>query len=138
MALTFGAYAFPELRRPLGVSAVVALTAVEYQGVRKTAWLARATVIVVLTSLVAVVRAALLGGEASTDRLGSFGTGALGGILEAAGLLFFAFAGYARIVTWARRSSTRPYDPPRHPAGPGHHPRRVRGGRSLGAARREP
>ena len=37
MALTFGAYAAPELARPLAVAAVVALTAVNYLGVRKTA-----------------------------------------------------------------------------------------------------
>ena len=37
MALTFGAYAAPEWQRPLAVAAVVALTAVNYQGVRKTA-----------------------------------------------------------------------------------------------------
>ncbi len=98
MALTFGAYASPSLRRPLAVGAV-AITAVNYQGVRKTAWLTRAVVAIVLASLGAVVVAALGGGTASVDRLGPLGTGGLGGILEAAGLLFFAFAGYARIAT---------------------------------------
>ena len=99
MALTFGAYASPSLRRPLAVGAVVAITAVNYQGVRKTAWLTRAAVAVVLASLGAVVVAAVGGGTASVERLGPLGAGGVGGILEAAGLLFFAFAGYARIAT---------------------------------------
>src|SRR3954451_24699109 len=41
MALTFGAYAAPSLQRPLAVGAVVALTTVNYLGVRKTVGLTR-------------------------------------------------------------------------------------------------
>jgi APA family basic amino acid/polyamine antiporter len=100
MALTFGAYASPEWRRPLAVAAVVVLTAVNYQGVQKTAWLTRAIVVLVLAALSLVVIGALFGGEASPDNLGSITeTGGWWGILEAAGLLFFAFAGYARLAT---------------------------------------
>jgi basic amino acid/polyamine antiporter, APA family len=99
MALTFGAYAAPDWQRPLAVGAVVALTAVNYQGVRKTAMLTRAIVAVVLAALATVVAGALLGGQASTDNLGSLTAGGWSGILESAGLLFFAFAGYARIAT---------------------------------------
>lgn len=100
MALTFGAYAWPEWRRPLAVGAVVVLTAVNYQGVRKTAWLTRVIVAVVLAALATVVAGALLGGQPSTENFGSFtAAGGLSGILESAGLLFFAFAGYARLAT---------------------------------------
>jgi APA family basic amino acid/polyamine antiporter len=99
MALTFGAYARPESQRPLALGAVVALTAANYQGVRKTALLTRVIVALVLGALAAVVVGALLGGQASTDNLGSFGSGGWSGILQSAGLLFFAFAGYARIAT---------------------------------------
>ncbi len=100
MALTFGAYAAGDSARPLAVAAVVALTAVNYQGVRKTAWLARALLAVILASLAAVVVASLLGGHVSPDNLGPLtSTGGWHGILESAGLLFFAFAGYARIAT---------------------------------------
>ena len=99
MALTFGAYAAPGWRRPLAVAAVVALAAVNYRGVHKTAALTRLIVAVVLASLAAVVGAALLGGTASGDNLGSLTVGGVRGVLEAAGLLFFAFAGYARIAT---------------------------------------
>jgi APA family basic amino acid/polyamine antiporter len=68
--------------------------------VRKTAWLTRVIVAVVLAALAAVVAGALLGGEASPDNLGPItARGGWGGILESAGLLFFAFAGYARLAT---------------------------------------
>lgn len=99
MALTFGAYAAPEWRRPLGLGAVVALTAVNYHGGRKTAWLTRGIVAVVLGALAAVVTGALVGGEAGSHNIGSLTVGGVSGILESAGLLFFAFAGYARIAT---------------------------------------
>lgn len=100
MALTFGAYALEPWRRPLAVAAVVTLTAVNYQGVHKTARLTRIIVALVLATLVMVVAGAVLGGQASADNLGPV-AGAAGwrGILESAGLLFFAFAGYARLAT---------------------------------------
>ena len=100
MALTFGAYAWPAWQRPLAVGAVVALTAVNYQGVRKTAWLTRIIVAIVLAALAAVVVGALAGGQASVDNLGDLtAVGGWSGILQSAGLLFFAFAGYARLAT---------------------------------------
>jgi len=100
MALTFGAYAAPQATRPLAVAAVVGLTAVNYRGVQKTAGLTRIIVALVLASLAAVVVAATAGGAAQPARLTEdlFAAGPRG-ILEAAGLLFFAFAGYARIAT---------------------------------------
>jgi APA family basic amino acid/polyamine antiporter len=100
MALTFGGYAWPEWRRPIAVAAVAALTAVNYHGVRKTVWLTRLIVALVLAALATVVAAALVGGKASPDNVGSLtGGGSWRGILESGGLLFFAFAGYARLAT---------------------------------------
>lgn len=99
MALTFGAYAFPDWRRPIAVGVVVVVTAVNYQGVRKTAWLTRAIVTLVLAALAAVVVGCLAGRQAATDNLGPVMDGAWSGVLESAGMLFFAFAGYARIAT---------------------------------------
>jgi APA family basic amino acid/polyamine antiporter len=99
MALTFGAYAAPSWQRPLAVAAVVAITAVNYRGVQKTALVTRVLVAVVLAALALVVVGALGGGQASVDNLGPLGAGGWRGIAEAAGLLFFAFAGYARIAT---------------------------------------
>ncbi|MEW6153754.1 MAG: amino acid permease [Actinomycetota bacterium] len=99
MALAFGAYATPGWSRPLAVGAVVALTAVNYRGVTKMAWLTRLIVAVVLAALAAAVAATLLGGAASTANLGPVLGGGAKGVLESAGLLFFAFAGYARLAT---------------------------------------
>lgn len=99
MALTAGAYAAPGWERPLAIAAVVSVTAVSYGGVRKTAWLTRMVVAIVLTALAAVVAGALLGGQADADHLGGLSAGGARGTLESAGLLFFAFAGYARIAT---------------------------------------
>lgn len=99
MALTVGAYAAPSLQRPVAVGAVVGLTAVSYRGVHKSAALTRVIVAVVLGALAIVLVATVLGGSASADNLRDpFDAGA-GGILRSAGLLFFAFAGYARIAT---------------------------------------
>ncbi|NLU69050.1 amino acid permease [Streptomyces sp. HNM0574] len=100
MALTAGAYLWPGQAHAVAVAAVVALTAVNCAGVQKSAWLTRAIVAVVLAVLAAVVVAALSSGGADPGRLWDAGAGvSLGGTLQAAGLLFFAFAGYARIAT---------------------------------------
>ncbi|MFI6088006.1 APC family permease [Streptomyces sp. NPDC051218] len=99
MALTAGAYAWPGHERPVAIAAVIALTAVNYVGVQKTVWLTRALVAVVLAVLAAVVVASLTSGQTDATRLELSGDASVGGILQAAGLLFFAFAGYARIAT---------------------------------------
>ncbi len=102
MALTFAAYAAPQgWQRPVAVAAVVALAAVNYRGVTRTARLTRVIVTLVFTALAVVVAAGWFGTESD---LGP-GTPALDGqqgwygLLQSAGLLFFAFAGYARIAT---------------------------------------
>ncbi|MFF5975706.1 APC family permease [Streptomyces sp. NPDC012769] len=97
MALTVGAYVWPEHAHAVAVAAVVALTAVNYRGVQKSALLTRVIVAVVLAVLAAVVTASAGAGRAG--RLGLDGDVAAGGVLQAAGLLFFAFAGYARLAT---------------------------------------
>jgi basic amino acid/polyamine antiporter, APA family len=72
---------------------------VNYVGVEKSALLARAIVAVVLGVLSAVVVACLTSGAAEPARLDVGTDASVGGVLQAAGLLFFAFAGYARIAT---------------------------------------
>ncbi len=99
IALTVGSYAAPAWKRPIAVAAVAGLTAVNYFGVRKTAALTRIIVALVLTALLLVVAGATFGGTASADHLSDMNTGGVVGILRSAGLLFFAFAGYARIAT---------------------------------------
>jgi APA family basic amino acid/polyamine antiporter len=99
MALTVGVYTAPSLQRPIGIAAVVGLTAVNYRGVRKTAALTRVLVVLVLIALALVVVGATFGGKARTANFGDLTTGGVAGTLGSAGLLFFAFAGYARIAT---------------------------------------
>ncbi|MFB7758795.1 APC family permease [Streptomyces xiamenensis] len=100
MALTVGVYAWPGQAHAVAVAAVVAVTAVNCLGVRKSALVTRVVVAVVLAVLAAVVTACLVPGR-GPDVAGGVPAAAVGwgGVLEAAGLLFFAFAGYARIAT---------------------------------------
>jgi APA family basic amino acid/polyamine antiporter len=99
MAMTFGSYAAPSLARPLAVGAVVALTAVNYFGVQKTAAVTKIIVAVVLSALAVVVSAVWLGGATDVGRLWPLEGASPYGVLQSAGLLFFAFAGYARLAT---------------------------------------
>ncbi|TQM06099.1 amino acid/polyamine/organocation transporter (APC superfamily) [Pseudonocardia kunmingensis] len=99
MALTFGAYAWPANRVPPAVAAVLVLTAVNYRGVAKTAGLTRVLVAATLLALVVVVIAGLGGGAADPANLTGWTGGGVTGIGQAAALLFFSFAGYARIAT---------------------------------------
>ncbi|MEV4491570.1 APC family permease [Micromonospora coxensis] len=98
MALTIGAYLWPGQARVVAVAAVVAVTAVNLRGIAKTAAATTALVVVVLLVLGLVAVSGLVAGDVRLDRLGA-GGGSVGGVLTAAGLLFFAFAGYARIAT---------------------------------------
>ncbi|MFJ7063562.1 APC family permease [Streptomyces microflavus] len=99
MALTVGSYVWPGQAHAVAVAAVVALTAVNYTGMQKTAWLTRAIVSVVLAVLAAVVVASLTGDGTDASRLEWGADATWNGVLQAAGLLFFAFAGFARIAT---------------------------------------
>lgn len=98
MALTIGAYLWPQQQKALAVAAVVAITAVNIGGLSRTVAVTRVLLGVSLTALVIVVASGWTGGEFSTDRISPLET-SLGGVLEAAGFMFFAFAGYARIAT---------------------------------------
>ena len=101
MALTFAAYVAPAgWQRPFAVAAVVGLAAVNYRGITRTARLTVGLVVVVLAALAVLVGASTAGG-ADLGRIGLGGVLRAGpyAILQAAGLLFFAFAGYARLAT---------------------------------------
>jgi APA family basic amino acid/polyamine antiporter len=99
MALTIGSYLWPGQARLVAVTAVVLLTGVNLLGVEKTAratrWLVLVTLLVLAT--VAVVGIGFTG--AAVDRVGAGEAAGAYGVLTAAGLIFFAFAGYARIAT---------------------------------------
>ena len=101
MALTFASYAVGGpiwIDRLVAAAAVIVLTAANYRGISRTAGLARVLVAISIVSLLVVVLGIATSGHAETGRIsaGSFGPY---GVLQAAGLLFFAFAGYARIAT---------------------------------------
>ncbi|MFZ2530252.1 MAG: APC family permease [Rhodococcus sp. (in: high G+C Gram-positive bacteria)] len=99
MALTVGIYAWPDHAHAVAVAAVVALTVVNYRGIQKSAIVTRVIVALVLAVLAAVAVSAFTSGAAEATRL-EFGSDiTVSGVLQAAGLLFFAFAGYARIAT---------------------------------------
>ena len=98
MALTVGLYLWPAHAHAVAVGAVVALTAVNYRGIGKSALATRVIVAVVLAVLAGVVAAVMISGRADPARVTLTG-GSPTGVLQAAGLLFFAFAGYARIAT---------------------------------------
>ncbi|CAG7844691.1 putative transporter [Pseudoclavibacter triregionum] len=110
MALTFAAYAAPaEWLKPVAVVALVALLVVNLLGITRTTAVARLLVGSVLALLAIVLVAAWLeAGPAAATAVqampaeigAALGTGeGWLGALQAGGLLFFAFAGYARIAT---------------------------------------
>lgn len=100
MALVFGAYVVPEHPRAGALAALAACAAVNHLGIRATA---RATGVIL-----AVVGVALLAAVAGGVRAWGAPAGPTpdpvagaspGDVLQAAGFLFFAFAGYARLAT---------------------------------------
>ena len=103
MALTFASHAAPAgWERPVAVAAVVGLAAVNYRGVTRTARLTRVIVLVVLMALAVVVAVSLAAAPSEGGGLPAWGdllSEGWYGVLQSAGLLFFAFAGYARIAT---------------------------------------
>ncbi|GAA1592028.1 APC family permease [Kribbella sancticallisti] len=101
MALTFATYAIPDHKigqRLAALAAVIALAAVNYRGVTRTATLTK--ILVTCTLLVLATVVVLLLVSPDTDPITKWtATTSPYGVLQAAGLLFFAFAGYARIAT---------------------------------------
>ena len=110
MAMTFAAYALPSAdasgssgadwwQRGLAALVVVAFTALNLRGVTRTATAARVLLATTLLVLLGFLVLAATGEARPMAQLEA--TGGAWGVLQAAGLLFFAFAGYARIATLA-------------------------------------
>ncbi|MFJ2550628.1 APC family permease [Microbacterium sp. NPDC087591] len=98
MAMTFAAYAAPPGWQPAVAGlAVAALAAVNCFGVTRTALLTRILVACSLLGLAVVVAFGLAGSPVTAPI--SLQSASAYGVLQGAGLLFFAFAGYARIAT---------------------------------------
>lgn len=98
MALTVGAYLWPEQERLVAILAVIGITAVNIGGLSRTVAVTRVLLVVSLTALTLVVVSGWSSDGADLDRLTPV-DGSLYDILQSAGFLFFAFAGYARIAT---------------------------------------
>ncbi|WP_322097921.1 APC family permease [Nakamurella alba] len=98
MAMTIGSYLLPEGARWTAAAAVVLVTALNCWGVHRGAAVTAVVVVLVIAVLVAVVIAALSSGTSVGAPLVTTGATPTG-VLTAAGFLFFAFAGYARIAT---------------------------------------
>ncbi|MBN3498787.1 APC family permease [Arthrobacter pascens] len=102
MALTFGQYVAPGYATPLAIAAVAVLTGVNLLGITRTAFLTRILLGIVLATLAFVAAASILGPhpvDAAPAAAAPDGAGSAWGVFPAAGLMFFAFAGYARIAT---------------------------------------
>lgn len=98
MALTFATYAVPDpWVRPTAIVAVLVLTVVNTMGITRTAFVTR---VLVTTSLVALAVTVVIGFSSTAPSAALPGPTVTGyGVLQAAGFLFFAFAGYARVAT---------------------------------------
>lgn len=112
MALTFAAYLVPAAwQRPVAIVAVLAITGVNLLGISRTATLGRVLVAATLVVLGIVIVAGFVAESGAGWAGAGFASGGgldVGGgasdagwygVLQSAGLLFFAFAGYARIAT---------------------------------------
>jgi len=102
MALTFASYAVPGhewASRLVAVVAVVTLAGLNLGGISRTAALTRILVTITLLLLAVLVVGIATGNGVSGAHLSGWSSVGVYGVLQSAGLLFFAFAGYARIAT---------------------------------------
>lgn len=98
MALAFGAYVWPDQERLVAILAVVGIALVNVGGLERTVFVTRILLAVSIVALVVVVVAAWTGEGTSLERITPIEASPYQ-VLQSAGLLFFAFAGYARIAT---------------------------------------
>ena len=100
MAMAIGSYLAPGSAKVIALGTVVLLTAVNYSGVQRTARTMMIAVPFVLAALLLVVIGGIGSQSFQAARLWESGSpAAVSGILRAGALIFFAFAGYARIAT---------------------------------------
>ena len=101
IALAFGGYLHAVLgavpARAAAVVAALAMTALNAAGIRRSVKVTDVVVVLSVLSLLAVVVIGLP--EARALDLTPFAPGGADGILQATGLLFFAYTGYSRIAT---------------------------------------
>jgi len=105
IALIAAGYLLPEYARVLAVVFIATLAVVNASGIRSTARISAIIVFVVLIGLGAILAVSALGSGrgtglgASAAPFSAVSGNGWYGTLQSAGLLFFAFAGYARMAT---------------------------------------
>lgn len=122
MAMVAAAYLVPDAwQRPVAIAAVLVIAAVNLRGITRTSRAATVIVAIVLAVLLLVIVAGIVAATIRSTEGTSFGFVAgivddprmsglalsaeragetsVWGVLQAAGLIFFAFAGYARVAT---------------------------------------
>ncbi|WP_141879519.1 APC family permease [Homoserinimonas aerilata] len=101
IALIAGSYLWPEQARLVAVVAVLVLASINAAGIRSTATVSTVIVVVVLAGL--AVTLLMIAAQAVPQQLAPIVSAPSDagpwGILQAAALLFFCFAGYARMAT---------------------------------------
>jgi APA family basic amino acid/polyamine antiporter len=99
IGLIAGAYLLPGGERWVAAGLVVVLAALNATGVRATAVVSAVAGGLVVVALLVLVTVGLVTGDGAVATFAAPSAGNLAGVLPAAGLIFFAFAGYARIAT---------------------------------------
>lgn len=95
IALTFAAYLMPDFAIPVAIGAVVVMAAINLAGINRTAFGSKILASITLLFLtILILSASFAPAQALPER--SFEPI---GVLSAAALFFFAFAGYARVAT---------------------------------------
>jgi basic amino acid/polyamine antiporter, APA family len=100
IALVGGEYLWPGAGRPVAVALVLVLAAINATGVRTTAVVSAVAAGIVIVVLLLVIALSLPSADPAGISPDLLGDGAHPfGVLTATGLIFFAFAGYARVAT---------------------------------------
>jgi APA family basic amino acid/polyamine antiporter len=99
IGLIAGGYLWPGGERWIAAGLVVVLAALNATGVHATAVVSAVAGGLVVVALLVFVAVGVAAGDGAVAELRGPSAGDLAGVLPAAGLIFFAFAGYARIAT---------------------------------------
>lgn len=99
MAWAIGVYVWPDQARWVAIGAVALVAAISYRGITKSALVTRMIVVIVVAVLVLASVLLLVTAPTGAATPGDAIEAGPAGVLTAAGFLFFAFAGYARIAT---------------------------------------
>ena len=95
IALVFATYLTPRFEILTAVLAVVVMAAINIAGINRTAFGSKVLATITLSFLTVLILAGLVAEPAE----GTMTAGGFPGVLTAASLFFFAFAGYARVAT---------------------------------------